>query len=236
MRDPTLPQSVPLTRMVDTLLAKGMVEFAVMAALMLFRDMPHYLAQQRNALWKPLPQRTASECTVGVMGLGELGSAVLDGLRSYGFRLRGWSRSQRSIAGIETFDSAGLHDFLATTNILISILPGTPHTRGLLNYDTMGRLPRGASIANLGRGSLIDIDGLIARLDEDHLAAAFLDVAPEEPVASHSPLWCHPKIVLTPHIAAATLPDHAAQNIIHDIRALADGRPLIHEVVRDRGY
>ena len=232
-----LPSSVTLVRLVDSALTAGMTEYALWAVLSLHRDAPEYLEAQRRRVWAPKPSVLASERTVGVMGLGELGRAVLTALAPLGFRLRGWSRSPREIEGVGCFSgAAGLSEFLSRCEVLVCLLPLTSETLGVLNSELFARLPKGAGLVNLGRGGdLVEAD-LLEALAQSKISAAVLDVASEEPLPAAHPFFAHPQILLTPHIAAMTHPKSAARAVIANLRRTAAGLAAEGAVPRDRGY
>ena len=232
-----VPDSIPVVRMVEPGLVAGMVEFATLAVLALHRDWPAYAAQQRERKWKALRVARAEERRVGVMGLGVLGQAVLEKLQGFGFPCAGWSRSARRLDGIECHAGEdGLPAFLARTDILVNLLPLTPATRGILARGLFDALPRGAAVVNLGRGKHLVAGDLIAALDAGQLAAAIVDVTDPEPLPPDHPLWMHPRVVVTPHIASETQPETSASVVIDNIRRHQRGEPLVGLVDRQRGY
>ena len=196
----------------------------------------HVLGQDgvwRNGVIPPL----AAERTVGILGLGELGLAVAAMLGGLGFDLRGWSRRERTAAGIAAFSGEdGLAKVLQSSEILVTLLPATPATEGLLDARRLAMLPEGARLINPGRGSLIDDDALLAALDAGRLGHATLDVFREEPLPPEHPFWAHPKVTVTPHVASETRPETAAEAIARNVRRGEDGRPLLNVVDRVNGY
>lgn len=232
-----VPPHVPLVRMVEPGIINGMVEYVSLAALALHRDFFDYVAQKAARRWNPIEVPPASARTIGVMGLGSLGCAVLERLATYGFRLRGWSRSPRSIEGVETFAGVDrLQPFLAGCDILVCLLPLTPATQGILNRELFAALPKGAAVVNVGRGPhLVDAD-LLAALDSGQLSRAILDVTEPEPLPSEHPFWTHPRIFVTPHVASMTQPETAAPILLENIRRHRRGEPLLGVVDRRRGY
>jgi glyoxylate/hydroxypyruvate reductase A len=232
-----IPPQVPVIRMIEPGIVEGVVEYATLAVLAAHRQWPLYLEQQRRAQWQPHLPLPAAQRRVGVLGLGVLGRAVLERLASFGFALRGWNGSAREITGVECFSgAAGLLPCLAGCDILVNLLPGTAATRHLLDAERLAALPRGAQIVNLGRGSSIDARALCAALDSDQLAGAVLDVTESEPLPPDDPLWQHPRVLLTPHIAAMTRPDTAAAVVIDAIEQHRRGEPLRGTVDRALGY
>ena len=232
-----VPDSIPVVRMIEPGLVAGMVEYAALAVLAAHRDWPAYLAQQRRGEWKALPVHPAATRRVGVMGLGVMGRAMLAKLRGFGFPCAGWSRSARALDGVECFDGpSALPAFLARTEILVCVLPLTNETRGILDRRLFDALPRGAALVNMGRGAHLAATDLLAALDDGRIRAAILDVADPEPLPADHPLWRHPGVILTPHIAAETQPETAADAVIENIRRHRRGETLVGLVDRRRGY
>lgn len=232
-----LPPLLPVVRMVEPGIVQGMVEYVTHAVLDLHRDMPTYRRAQQVRRWQSLPVRTAAECRVGVLGLGSLGQAVLAQLATLGFDAAGWSRSRRELPGVHCHaGESELDAFLARTQVLVCLLPLTDATRGLLNAALFARLPRGACLVHAGRGPQLVAADLLKALDEGQLAEAVLDVTDPEPLPENDPLWSHPRVRITPHIASATQPVTAARAVIENLRRHARGEPLAGLVDRARGY
>ena len=232
-----VPPHLPVVRMVEPGIVDTMVEYATLATLAVHRDLVTYVAQQTNRTWQPHRVRPAAARRVGVMGLGLLGQAVLQQLRSLKFDCAGWSRSPRALDGIPCFaGTAALPDFLARTDILICLLPLTDETRGILGRELFALLPIGAALINAGRGGhLVEAD-LLAALETGQLSAAILDVAEVEPLPADHPFWGHAQIMLTPHIASMTQPDTAVSAVLDNLHRHRRGEPLIGLVDRGRGY
>ncbi|MGL3107496.1 2-hydroxyacid dehydrogenase [Bradyrhizobium sp. BR 1432] len=232
-----LPAHIPLVRMLEPGIAETMVEYVTMAVLGLHRDLLHFINQQKEQVWREIRIMPAKRRRVGVMGLGQLGQAVLDRLMAFGFPLLGWNRSRREIEGVTCYSGAGsLPDFLSQTDILVCLLPLTDETRCILNADLFAHLPRGASLVNVGRGAhLVEAD-FLAALDSGALAGAVLDVAEPEPLPAGHPFWSHPRILLTPHNASMTTPDTAVDFVLDVIARHRRGEKLPGLVDRSRGY
>lgn len=235
--DPNLPLDVPLVRLDDAGMAQQMEEYVAWCALNYLRRFDDYARAQRAAHWERLAPRLRERFSIGVMGLGVLGTRVAAYMRRLGFPVRGWSRTPKSIDGIACFaGDAGLAAFLAGTDMLVCLLPLTPATHGILNRRNLAALPRGAAVVNIARGAhLVEAD-LIDLLDAGHLAGATLDVFAPEPLAAHSPLWRHPKLTVTPHVSAMTVADDAMRQIADKIRRIERGQAVAGIIDRARGY
>ena len=166
-----------------------------------------------------------------------LGADAARVLTGHGFNVRGWSRTEKEIEGVETFaGEAGLAAFLERTEILVCLLPLTPETEGILGARLFARLPKGARLVNLARGRHLVEQDLLDALDSGHLAHATLDVFREEPLPKEHPFWRHPRVTITPHSASYSLPESGADMVAENIRRQRAGEPLLHVVDRARGY
>lgn len=226
----------PLCRMVDDGLRQGMVEWVVGHVLRAHLGMDRYVCQ-KPLTWSQHVPPLATDRSVTVLGLGELGSAAATALAHLGFRVTGWSRSLREVPGVRCL--AGMENLpqaLASAEILVGLLPQTPETIDLLNAERLALLPKGSFIINAGRGTLIDDDALIAALDSGQVAQATLDVFRTEPVPSGHPFWSHPGVTISPHVAAATRVASAAENIADNIARAESGTPLMNLVDRTLSY
>ncbi|MFZ0837129.1 MAG: glyoxylate/hydroxypyruvate reductase A [Xanthobacteraceae bacterium] len=239
--DPTLP-AVPIVRIVDADLTNRMVEYVVLHVLLIHRRQRLYDAQQRQRLWHDHDQAAAGEVSVGVMGLGHLGSAAAQALRGLGFQVQGWSRTPKCIPGVACYSGAdGLDAFLAASEILVALLPHTPATEGTINLALLRKLRRdgalgSAHLINAGRGLLqVDAD-ILSALDQNLLASATLDVFPQEPLPRNSPFWQHPRVTVTPHNAAVSDPRFLVRNVLAQIERLERGEPLENTIDRALGY
>ncbi len=235
--DPDLPEDVPVVRMVDEGLTQGMTEFVVMAVLRHHRRIHDYQTQQRQKHWAQLVTPLAPDRKVGILGLGVLGADSAEKLVYLGFDVAGWSRTQKSLPGVESYSGdEGLRAFLKRTEILVCLLPLTTGTKGILNSTNLGLLPHGASLINVARGGHMVPEDVLAALDSGQLAEATLDVFPEEPLPAQSPFWDHPRVLVIPHCASVTLPKTAAENVARGIEAVRKGEALQNVVDFERGY
>ncbi|MEL7274561.1 MAG: glyoxylate/hydroxypyruvate reductase A [Pseudomonadota bacterium] len=240
LRDPNLPD-VPIVRFVDPDLTGRMVEYVVLQCLMHLRRQRDYDESQQGKRWEQRAMPTASEVTVGILGFGTLGQACGKALQAVGFAVRGLNRSKRDVAGFETFGSEGMADFLGGTDILVNLMPATPHTEGLLNGDLIdglrGDSPLGAPVLiNAGRGASQNEDDIAHALKTGRLSGATLDVFRTEPLPETSPLWDAPGAVITPHVAAVTSPEAMARYVAGQLERLKAGLILENVVDRTVGY
>jgi glyoxylate/hydroxypyruvate reductase len=237
LHDPALPREVPIVRLVDPYMTDAMSEFVVLSVLRLHRQDLDYLAQQRAALWQERDQKNAAERPIGILGFGTLGRDAGRKLQALGFPVAGWSRRPQQVAGFASHaGAAGLDSLLAQSEILVCLLPLTAATTGILNARNFALLPRGAGLVNAGRGGhLVEAD-LIAALAAGQLGGAVLDVFAEEPLPPDHPFWRHPRIIVTPHVAAETHPPTAAPIIRDAIRRYEAGMPVDNVVDLARGY
>jgi glyoxylate/hydroxypyruvate reductase A len=241
MADSSLPK-VPLVRVAVSDLTHRMTEYVVLHVLMHHRQELYLRACQRAKRWEPRSQWPANAISVGMLGLGTLGSDATLALRHLGFRVSGWSRSRKNIEGIECFHGkAQLETFLQRTDILVCLLPLTPDTRHILNRELFSKLnrnsPMGAPVLiNAGRGGLQNEADILACLDDGILGAASLDVFANEPLPADGPFWTHPKVILTPHNAADTDPDEISKYVARLIERHEAGGALENVVDPARGY
>ena len=236
LADPTLPD-LPLARMVDPSLTRGMSEYVLAAVLRHHRRLDRFALAQARGEWAFEFPKEASERRVGIMGLGTLGSDAARVLKGHGFDVAGWSRSGRGVADVRCYGGLeGLGPFLAQSEILICLLPLTVDTRDILNANLFEQLPQGACVINVARGAVLVDEDLLDALDRAHLGGATLDVFREEPLPADHPFWRHPQILVTPHVASYCQPASAADNVVANIRRALRGEPLAHQVDRARGY
>ena len=234
---PDVPPHIPVVRAVDPLQGQRMAQYAALMALRFHRDLRRLEAQHNDALWQRFMPVAEEDHAIGVMGYGSIGVPIVDVLARLGFPVAVWTRTPRRIDGVASFAGpGGLAPFLARTAILVCALPLTPATRSLLAARAFATLPRGAYVINVARGAVLREDDLAAAVDAGQVAGAALDVFETEPLPVTSPLWRHPKILCTPHIAAAPRPDVAARQFLDNLRRARAGEPLVNLVDRGRGY
>ena len=240
--DPHLP-AVPVVRVVDPDLTTRMSEWVLLHVLLHHRQQRMYDWHQHEKIWEDDRfQPAARDIRVGVMGLGVLGEDAATKLKVVGYNVAGWSRTRKTIPSIESFAGEAEFDaFLARTDILVTLMPLTPETKGILNRKLFSKLSHdgyfGAPIVlNAGRGGLQNEADIIDCLDDGTLFAVTLDVFQKEPLPQDSPLWHHPRVTITPHNSAISDPQAVAAYIAGQIEAHEDGEPLQNVVDRARQY
>lgn len=237
-RDSTYPKHVPIVRMFTPESAQHMADHVLMTSLMAIRNFAQAAEQQRTKTWFTYETPvTTNQVNVGVMGLGNLGLATATKLHQSGFKVLGWSKSEKKSDFIRCyFGEAGFTDFLANSQLVVNLLPQTPETHHILNQNTLSQLPEGAAVINVGRGTHVDIDGLKFALDSNHLRAAFLDVFEHEPLEQSSWLWTHPKVVITPHVAANAPRAARVRYVTEQIMRYEKGQEMDNVYCPERGY
>lgn len=228
---------VPLFRLEDTGMVQQMQEYTVSQVLHWFRRFDDYQALKQNACWQPLPEYHREDFTIGIMGAGVLGSKVAESLLAWGFPVRVWSRSRKDWPGVRSFVGRDeLSDFLRQTRVLINLLPSTAETRGIINANLINQLQNESYILNLARGAQLIEEDLLQALDSGKVKSAMLDVFSREPLPAESPLWRHPLVSMTPHIAAVTRLQEAVDYIARTLAQLEQGEVVSGQVDRQRGY
>ncbi len=232
-----VPAGVPIVRMVDPGLVEGMVQWVAARVLGWHRNLSAYRDRQMAGRWAPLTELLASERTVAVLGAGALGAPVAAMLASFGFRVRVWSRTPRDLPGIASFAGRGqLGAAVDGVDILVNLLPTTAETVDLIDYALLGRMAAGGLLVNGGRGAAVVDADLLRALDEGLLDSAALDVFRQEPLPADHPFWTHPRVFVTPHVAAITHARTSVAIMAETVRRHERGAPLDHVVDRARGY
>ncbi|MDB9518122.1 glyoxylate/hydroxypyruvate reductase A [Roseofilum reptotaenium CS-1145] len=237
LRDPNLQAQVPIVRLIDDRLTLQMAQYVTLAVLLFQQRFFEYQKIQKLRLWESLPVAEARCFTVGILGLGVFGSTVAKKLAAIGFPVRGWSRNPKQIEGVECFYGYEQFElFLSQCQAIVCVLPVTSETKEILSNETFSALPQGAYLINVGRGQhLVEAD-LLNALDSGQIAGACLDVFNTEPLPHDHPFWSHPRIMVTPHIAAEGQPDNFADLILETLFLYKTGQPLKYLVDRNQGY
>jgi glyoxylate/hydroxypyruvate reductase A len=237
MRDSTVPRGIPLVRLIDPDMANALSHWAILNALDFWRDGAAYRAQEAARDWRSLPQRPATGGRVGVLGVGAIGTVIARRFAALGFSVRGFARSPKQIDGVDIFVGMDqLADFADDLDIVVSVLPLTPQTTGIMNADFFDRLAPGAFIINGGRGPQVDDDDLLGALDSGRLGGAALDVFAVEPLPDEHPFWTHSKVRVWPHVAAQTNATSAADQVAQAIQRMMAGEEPANRVDWARGY
>jgi glyoxylate/hydroxypyruvate reductase A len=237
-----LPAGIPIVRIVDPDLTQRMTEWVVLQVLMHHRRQRWYDIEQSARRWRIPPQPSAREVRIGIMGMGVFGRSAAGVLVHLGFDVAGWSRTRHEFPHVRSFAGAAeLPAFLARTDILVSLLPLTRETRGILSMPLFQRLSRQGKlgppvIINAGRGELQVEADIVEALEKGILGGASLDVFEREPLDQKSALWGRPNVVITPHVAGASAPAALVPGILRQIAAFERGEPLQNVVDRARGY
>jgi len=232
-----IPAHVPIIRLEDAGMAEQMADYVTHAALGYFRHFDQYqrLAGQRQ--WQPKWPDKKIEFSVAVLGLGVLGSVIVQRLQQLNFPVLGWSRSQKNLAGVDCyFGLDGLRECLSRARVAVGILPLTEATTGILNRTNLAYLPKGAYLINVGRGAHVVEEDLLELLQNGHLAGATLDVFQTEPLPQQHPFWHQANITITPHISAQTVLEEGNQQIAGKLRQLEQGLPVTGVINRQLGY
>ncbi|WP_250520650.1 MULTISPECIES: glyoxylate/hydroxypyruvate reductase A [unclassified Caballeronia] len=229
--------SPPVVRLVDPEMSRTMAEAVLAWTYYLHRDMPRYSRQQSMRLWQQHTYRRPSQFAVGLLGLGALGMEAARMLVNAGYVVRGWSRSAKTVPGVETFGGeAGLDAVLASSDVVVSLMPLTEQTAGILDARRLHMMKPGAGLINFSRGPIVVTQDLVAALDRRHLSHAVLDVFDVEPLPDTSGLWAHPAVTVLPHISAPTDQQTAARVIATNIREFRSSGRIPGHVDMARGY
>ena len=231
--DSQIPAEMPITRIVDPFLTRDMTNYVIMSVMMYQRSMLDHIENQRIKHWNRIPY---SSIKVGVLGLGELGAHCARHLSMLGFDTFGFSRTPKNIEGVKTFSGTTRAVFLKELDVLVNLLPVTPQTDSILNAQLFDQMKDRSYLINVARGNHLVEKDLINALDSGKLSGATLDVFREEPLPEANPLWEHPKVLMTPHVASVTTPTSAMQLLAMNIENITKGEDLLHQVDRAAGY
>lgn len=233
LNNPALPREVPIVKLRDAGMAELIGDYVRYGLLHFQRDFDRYRRQQARHQWREHAVVDKADWPVGVLGLGAIGARVAAMVADDAFPVHGWSRSPKTLPGIHCHHGdAGLAALLERVKSLVLLLPDTPATRHIIDAEALARLPEGASLINPGRGTLIDEAALLDALGEaeaegeGRLRGALLDAFPEEPLPEASPLWSHPRVMITPHMAGPTPLAEALDQVAEALRALEAGAPI----------
>ena len=232
-----IPAGIPIFRLEDAGMAIQMAEYTVHAVLRYFRRFDEYEKQAQQRLWRALDPYKRQDFTIGIMGMGVMGTAIAKTLAPFGFPMKGWSRHKKITPDVTGFfGNDQLESFLKDVRILVCVLPLTTETAGILNRNHFRHLQQGAYLINLGRGAHLVEKDLLAALDTGQIKAATLDVTACEPLPADHPFWGRDNITLTPHIGGLTFFEETVEQVTGYIRAFEKGQTLTSRVDREQGY
>lgn len=235
--DPTLAGTIPITRVIDPVLASDMSEYVMSVILGYLKNFNSYQQDQNNDVWNPKTYQRIQDHTVGILGAGTLGMTLARDLKKIGFKVIGWVNSKRQEQNIPLYvGDSQKEDFLKKSTVLVCLLPLTKTTTGILNKENLSKLPQGGFLINVARGGHLVEQDLIELLNKGHLSGACLDVFNEEPLPKTHPFWKHAKIQITPHVASVSDPNSVVPQLIENYLRLHDCKPLLNAVDLSKGY
>ncbi len=214
-----LPQQIRIVRLQDAGMGQQMADYVSYGVLRFMRQFDVY--EREAPAWSVRPPQRKADWPVGILGYGTLAQPVAKTLGALGFSVQAWARSHKPGASISVHVGAkGWAEFLRSSRVLVAMLPLTAQTHHIVCAQSLALLPKGAFLINVARGGLVNQNDLLAALESGQLQGALLDVTTPEPLPPEHPLWGHPKVCITPHVAAATLPREAAAQIATKIALL----------------
>ena len=233
-----LPPNVAVTRSDGALIAPRMVEYVLGAIFSIVQCFPLAWAQQQARRWKSFPVGLARGRTVGIAGLGDIGTAIAQAIRLNGMRVIGWRRSRTETPAVERLyvGPSELEAFVSQCDFVVLVLPATHETQALFSHEVLSAMKPSAHLINVGRGSCVQEDALVEAIRAGWLAGAFLDVFSEEPLPTTSPLWDLPGVQMTPHVAGPIIPDEVVGCFIENLNRYRASLPLNRQVHRNLGY
>ncbi len=236
VREPDLGSDVRISRLKPISAAREITEYCLLYVLREHRHARQYAANQTIKRWKAYAPTLTTQVTVGVLGLGHIGGRIARTFAGLDFKTLGWSRFQKEIKGVETFTgNDGLQTILSQSDFVVSILPSTALTCGLMDAEMFTHFKPGATLINVGRGDLIVDEDLITALSTNQIGHAVLDVFHKEPPPDDHPFWPHPDVTITPHVSGWNVVD-GIDDVVENYKRLKAGEPLLHEINREAGY
>ncbi|TDF98733.1 D-2-hydroxyacid dehydrogenase [Paenibacillus piri] len=216
-------------------------EHALALMLAFTRQLHVHFRQQSERIWKRNPYcLEIQDSTVTVIGLGDIGTEVARKAKGLGAYVIGVKRSATDCPAFvdELCLTADLDSALAKSDFIVSALPLTEETKGLISAERIGKMKKGAVFVNVGRGPTVDETALIDALQNGRLEGAGLDVTEIEPLPETSPLWTMPNVLITSHAVGVT-PKKAQRRTelyLENFARFLRGEPLVNTVIRTRGY
>ncbi len=232
-----IDESTTITRIVDEQLSNDMYEFLLTIIMAELKNTKSYATQQRQKKWEQQPYKSIHSTTISILGLGKIGGFVAEEFAQIGFKVNGWSNSEKNISKVKSYYGENQFGaFLESSDFLINLLPLTDQTKGILNMTTFEKMPNHAFLINVGRGEHLVEDDLIEALNHSKLSGAFLDVFREEPLPQSHPFWNHDNIQITPHVASLTNVETAAEQVVENYNRFLQNKPLLNIISLKKGY
>jgi phosphoglycerate dehydrogenase-like enzyme len=215
--------------------ALPLAEFAALGILNGFKRSAELARDQSARIWPELrtPTRLVNGSRLVVTGLGEIGLETARIARALGMRVSGTKRTVEPIDGIDDVaGNDGLAGLLASADAVVNTLPGTPYTERLFNRDVFAAMKPGTVFVNVGRGTVVDEEALLEALENGQVSYACLDVFAVEPLPQDSPLWNHPRVMVSPHTSALSAAENRliTERFCSNLRTFLDGGELPHLV------
>ena len=237
LKDNCIPTNIHVIRIVDPYMAKSMSHWVILSILNYIRDTQGYLNQEKKRIYKSRNEINFLSVKIGVYGIGAIGKVVAQDFNSLGFEVNGWSRTKKSIDGINCFEGEkGFNKLIAMSDIHVCLLPLTYSTINIFNGFAFKSMKKGSCFINAGRGEHVVEEDLIESCQSGQIAHAVLDVYRNEPLPAFHPFWKQDNITLWPHVAAETNPNTAAEQIAKAITCLNNNTIPPNTVDRKLGY
>jgi len=235
INDKYLPKNAKIIRIVDQSLSKQMADYVLGVILMKRIQLDAYIKQQTKVEWLPKERKIGNK--VVLLGVGKLGQVVGETLQLNGFEVFGWSRTQKTGRPfVARYGEEQLSPLLSGADYVVSTLPATSSTFKFVNDKLFKQMSTQCCFINVGRGSTVDEQALISALDSKIINSAVLDVMHTEPLNKSHPFWQHPKVTLTPHIAAITDQAQVVKQIVDNYMAFKSDQVLKNQVDLMLGY
>lgn len=237
LKDESLPEEIPICRVVSLSLVRQMKEYVLCAILNYQRNTITYALQKQEGVWEPHPNKDPEAFTIGIMGLGELGLPTAVYLSELGYRVNGWSNSAKNLNGVNTYSGDEEFElFISNSRVLVCMLPLTEKTEGILDLEVFKQIPKPGYLINVARGEHLVEEDLIYALDKGWVDGANLDVFAEEPLPERHAFWNRENIMITPHVSSLTPPGEVAGQIVENYKRALSGMELRNKIDKDKGY
>jgi glyoxylate/hydroxypyruvate reductase A len=236
--NPDIPPAVALTRTDGSLIAPRMVEYVLGSIFAIVQRFPQAWKQQRERRWQGYDVALAKGRTVGIAGLGDIGTAIARALHANGMRVVGWRRTPIECTSVERVYAGReeLLPFVADCDFVVVVLPATAATKGLFSGEVFSAMKPSAYLINVGRGAAVEEEALARAILDGRIAGAALDVFVAEPLPTTSPLWEIEQIMITPHVSGPIVPEDVVGCFLDNLGNYMRGEPLQRQVDRSRGY